>query len=196
VPKKHSDKIWKRFRSACDDFFNAKGSYFSNIHSHEEENLALKLGLMNKLKEHPFTENKAENLEILKNFQREWTDIGHIPIKEKDKLQNEFRALVNEQLDRLKISEVEMSAATFQTRIEQIRSDPQSKKILFRERELLSSRVSKMRDDINLWENNIGFLANSKNAAILKAEFEQKINKAKSDLKVMEAKLKILRAQG
>lgn len=196
VPKKHSDKIWKRFRSACDDFFNAKGSYFSNIHSHEEENLARKIELMNKLKEYPFTENKAENLEILKNFQREWTEIGHIPIKEKDKLQNDFRALVNEHLDRLKISEVEMSAATFQTRMEQIRNDPQSKKIIFRERELLSTRISKMRDDINLWENNIGFLANSKNAAILKAEFEQKINKAKSDLKVMEAKLKILRAQG
>ena len=196
VPKKHSDKIWKRFRAACDDFFNAKGSYFSNIHSHEEENLARKIELMNKLKEYPFTENKTENLEILKNFQREWTEIGHIPIKEKEKLQNDFRALVNEHLDRLKISEVEMSAATFQTRMEQLRNDPQSKKIIFRERELLSTRISKMRDDINLWENNIGFLANSKNAAILKAEFEQKINKAKSDLKVMEAKLKILRAQG
>ena len=196
VPKKHSDKIWKRFRAACDDFFNAKGAYFSNIHGHEEENLAKKVELMGKLKEYPFTENKTENLEILKNFQREWTEIGHIPIKEKDKLQNEFRALVNEHLDRLKISEVEMSAATFQNRMDQIRNDPQSKKIIFRERELLSSRITKMRDDINLWENNIGFLAKSKNAAILKAEFEQKIDKAKSELKVMEAKLKILRAQG
>ena len=195
VPKKHSDKIWKRFRAACDEFFNAKSSYFSNIHSHEEENLTRKLELMNRLKEYPFTDNKSENLGILKNFQREWTEIGHIPIKEKDKLQNEFRALVNEQLDKLKISEVEMSAATFQNHIDQVRNDPQSKKILFRERELLASKISKMRDDINLWENNIGFLAKSKNAAILREEFEQKINKAKSDLKVLEAKFKILRQQ-
>ena len=50
-------------------------------------------------------------------------------------------------------------------------------------------------EDINLWENNIGFLANSKNAAILKEEFEKKINNAKSEVKVMEAKLKLLRAQ-
>lgn len=196
VPKKHSDKIWKRFRAACDEFFLAKSSYFSNLHGHEEENLAKKLDLMTRLKEHPFSENKSENLEILKNFQREWTEIGHIPIKEKDRLQNEFRALVNEQLDKLRISEVEMSAVNFQSRIESIKGDPQSKKILFRERELLASKISKARDDINLLENNIGFLANSKNAAILKAEFEQKINKAKGDLKVMEAKLKILRAQG
>jgi hypothetical protein len=196
VPKKHSDKIWKRFRAACDDFFTAKSSYFSNIHSHEEENLAKKLELMNKLKEFKFSENKTENLETLKNFQREWTEIGHIPIKEKDKLQNEFRALVNEQLDKLRISEAEMSAVNFQSRIESIKNDPQSKKILFRERELLATKISKTREDINLWENNIGFLADSKNAAILKAEFEQKINKAKGDVKVMEAKLKILRAQG
>jgi hypothetical protein len=52
-----------------------------------------------------------------------------------------------------------------------------------------------MKEDINLWENNIGFLANSKNAVILKEEFEKKINKAKSDVKVMEAKLKLLKTQ-
>ena len=196
VPKKHSDKIWKRFRTACDEFFGAKSAYFSDIHTHEEENLNKKMELMNRLKEYSFTDNKSENLEVLKNFQREWTDIGHIPIKDKDRLQNEFRTLVNQQLDNLRISEAEMSAATFQSRIDSIRNDPQSKKIIFRERELLATKISKLRDDINLWENNIGFLANSKNAAILKAEFEQKINKAKSDLKVMEAKLKILRSQG
>lgn len=196
VPKKHSDKVWKRFRAACDEFFSAKAAYFSNIHTHEEENLAKKIELMNKLKAFQFTENKSENLDTLKNFQREWTDIGHIPIKDKDRLQNEFRTLINEQLDKLRISEAEMSAATFQNRLDSIKGDPQSKKIIFRERELLASKITKLRDDINLWENNIGFLANSKNADILKTEFEQKINKAKSDLKVMEAKLKILRTQG
>ena len=151
---------------------------------------------MARLKEFHFGDNKSENLETLKNFQREWTEIGHIPIKDKDRLQTEFRNLINEQLDKLRISEAEMSAATFQSRIESIKGDPQSKKILFRERELLASKISKMKEDINLWENNIGFLAASKNASILKAEFEQKINKAKSDVKVMEAKLKILRTQG
>jgi hypothetical protein len=64
-----------------------------------------------------------------------------------------------------------------------------------RERDFLIGKIAKLRDDINLWENNIGFLANSKNAAILKEEFEKKINRAKSELKVMEAKLKILKSQ-
>jgi len=195
VPKKHSDKIWKRFRAACDEFFNAKSSYFSNVQAHEEENLNKKLDLLMRLKSFPFGDDKNSNLDVLKNFQREWTEIGHIPIKDKDRLQNEFRTIVNEHLDHLKISEIEISTLTYKSKIENIKNDPQARRVITREKEFLSGRISKLREDINLWENNIGFLAKSKNAAILKEEFEKKIDKAKNDLKVMEAKMKILRQQ-
>jgi hypothetical protein len=151
--------------------------------------------LIKRLKEFQFTESKSQNLEYLKNFQREWTEIGHIPIKEKDKLQNEFRVIINEHLDRLKISEVEISTVNFQSKVEALKNDPQSRRLLTKEKEILSGKISKLKEDINLWENNIGFLAESKNAAILKTEFEKKINKAKSELKVMEAKVKILKSQ-
>jgi hypothetical protein len=195
VPKKYSDKIWKRFRAACDEFFNAKTFYFSNLQSSEAENLNKKIDLIKRLKELAFGADKNENLNILKNFQREWTEIGHIPIKEKDKLQNEFRTIINECLDKLKISEVEMTAVSYQNHLDSLKNDPQSKRLIGKEREILAGKISKMKEDINLWENNIGFLANSKNAAILKEEFAQKINKAKSDVKVMEAKLKLLKTQ-
>ncbi|MBE0647086.1 MAG: DUF349 domain-containing protein [Bacteroidales bacterium] len=195
VPRKHSDKIWKRFRSACDDFFKAKSAYFANIHTHEDENLKAKEELLKKLKDHEFSDDKNKNLDDLKTFQREWTQIGHVPFKERDRLQNEFRKLVNEHLDKLKISEVEMTAISYQSKMESMKNDPQAKRIIIREKENLSLKISKLRDDINLWENNIGFLANSKNANILKAEFEKKIDQAKNELKMMEAKFKILRQQ-
>ncbi|MCX6252102.1 MAG: DUF349 domain-containing protein [Bacteroidetes bacterium] len=195
VPKKHSDKIWKRFRAACDEFFTAKSSYFSNVRSNEGENLNKKTDLINRLKEFQATEDKNQNLEMLKNFQREWTEIGHIPIKEKDKLQNEYRAIINQHLDKLKISEFEISAVNFQNRIENLKNDPNSRRLIGREKDFLAGKISKLKEDVNLWENNIGFLADSKNAAILKEEFTKKINKAKSELKVMEAKFKILRSQ-
>ena len=194
VPRKHADKIWKRFRSACDVFFTAKTGYFSNIHTHEEENLKKKQELLKKIKEYTFGENKNENLQALKELQRQWTEVGHVPIREKETLQNEFRSLVNQHLDKLKISEVEMTAVSYQSRMDAMKSDPQARKLLGRERDNLMVKISKLRDDINLWENNIGFLAKSKNAAILKEEFEKKIDKAKDELKVMEAKLKILKA--
>ncbi len=195
VPKKHSDKIWKRFRAACDAFFHAKSAYFANIQGHEEENLRKKTELISRIKDYQFGGDKTANLEILKTFQREWTDIGHIPMKDKDRLHNEFRSLISQHLDKLKISEVEMSTLNFQSRIESMKNDPQSRRFIGREKETLMGKISKMKEDINLWENNIGFLAKSKNAQILKAEFEKKIDLAKSELKVMEAKLKILKQQ-
>jgi len=88
-----------------------------------------------------------------------------------------------------------MSTVNYQTRMDTLKNDPQARRIIFKERETLSGKISKLREDINLWENNIGFLAKSKNAQILKEEFEKKINKAKSELKVLEAKLKILKQQ-
>ncbi|MEI7980587.1 MAG: DUF349 domain-containing protein [Bacteroidota bacterium] len=196
VPKKNSDKIWKRFRSACDDFFNSKQAFFSNIQASEGDNLNKKLDVMQRLREFQFTDNKPANLEALKNFQREWTEIGHIPIKEKDKLQNEFRSLINENLDKLKISEVEMSTVNFQARVDHLKGDPNARRVMGKEKEFLATKISKMKEEIILWENNIGFFAKSKSAALVKEEFENKINKAKSELKVLEAKMKILRQQG
>ena len=117
-------------------------------------------------------------------------------MKEKDKLQNEFRALVNENLDKLKISPVEISTASFQARFDNMRNDPNARRVIGKEREFLATKISKMKEEIILWENNIGFFAKSKSASIVKEEFESKINKAKSELKVLEAKMKILKQQG
>ncbi|MEI6684437.1 MAG: DUF349 domain-containing protein, partial [Bacteroidota bacterium] len=196
VPKKNSDKIWKRFRTACDDFFNAKQAFFSNVQASEGENLAKKLTLMTRLKEHQFGADKSANLDVLKAFQREWTEIGHVPMKEKDRLHNEFRALVNEHLDKLKISEVEMSTVSFQAKFDHLKNDPNARRVIGKEREFLATKITKMKEEIILWENNIGFFAKSKSALVVKEEFENKINKAKSELKVLEAKMKILKQQG
>ncbi|MCD4682785.1 MAG: DUF349 domain-containing protein, partial [Bacteroidales bacterium] len=91
VPKKYSDKVWKRFRAACDEFFNSKSEYYANIGKHESDNLKLKEELIEKVEKYKFSDDKNGNLETLKEFQREWTDIGHVPIRDKDRVQIEFR---------------------------------------------------------------------------------------------------------
>ena len=77
-----------------------------------------------------------------------------------------------------------------------MKSDPNARRVIGKERETLAMRITKMKEEITLWENNIGFFAKSKSAAIVREEFENKINKAKSELKVLEAKMKILKQQG
>lgn len=192
VPKKYSDKIWKRFRAACDHFFNRKSEFFSNIGKHEEENLQRKKELIENVKTHDFTDDNEENLSIIKDFQRQWMEIGHVPIKEKDKVQKEFRDAVDEQMERLKISAVDKSTIKYKTKIEKIKESSNSNRIIRKERNVIYNKINKLKNDINLWENNIGFLASSKNADILKDEFLKKIESAKQEIVILEEKLKYI----
>ncbi len=192
VPRKHSDKIWKRFRAACDEFFKAKSHYFSNINQIEDENLAKKKELIAEIDAFPVGESKKENLEALKTFQRRWLETGHVPISVKDQLQSEYRNAINRLLDRLKISSTEANTFNYKNKIESMQSGPDAGKALFRERIQLESKINKLQGDINTWENNIGFLASSKNADLLKQEFDRKIKGAKEELQLLKAKLKLL----
>lgn len=193
VPRKHSDKIWKRFRAACDAFFNAKDVYFANIHEHETVNMQAKVDLIKMVTDFEYTADKSENLTILKDFQRKWMEIGHVPIKEKDRLNQEFRKAINAQLDKLNISSVEMSDENFRSRVDTMKDGPEGQRQIIKEVNFLHNKVTKMMEDITLWENNLGFFAESKNANLLKTEFERKIEKARQEVKVLEAKIKYLR---
>jgi hypothetical protein len=192
VPRKHAEKIWQRFRGACEEFFNRKSAHFSGIRIKEAENLKLKEELIASVENHNFGTDRAENLEVLKEYQREWTEIGFVPFKEKDRLQNAFRNAINKRLDQLNISNSEIMLSTFMSRIDNIKGTAEGNRQLQREQTFLQNKINQLREEIMLWENNIGFLADTKNANIVKSDFEKKIEKAKSELSAMEAKLKYL----
>ncbi|MFP4469120.1 MAG: DUF349 domain-containing protein [Bacteroidales bacterium] len=192
VPRKHSDKLWARFRAACDHFFNRKAEHFASIRGEETDNLKKKEDIIRQVEEYNFEGNKSDSLAILKDFQRQWTEIGHVPFKEKDRLQNAFRNAINKQLDKLNISNSEMTLASYKSKMEVIKGASDGDRQLYRERSFIQNKINKLREDIMLWENNIGFLAHSKKANLLKVEFEKKIEKAKSEVSVLETKLKIL----
>ncbi|MEI6059332.1 MAG: DUF349 domain-containing protein [Bacteroidota bacterium] len=193
VPRKHSEKIWKRFRTACDDFFNTKNEYFKGLQASEGGNLQLKLDIITKLTEFEYSENRQESLNKVKELQREWMDTGHVPIKEKDRIQAEFKAAVNKIYDKLKVDSQEASQMTYRTRYENVKDQPDAGRIINRERTGLQSKIDSLKEEILLWENNIGFFARSKQANLLRAEFEGKIAHAKEELASLEAKSKILK---
>lgn len=193
VPRKNSEKIWRRFRSACDTFFSRKSEFFNSIRDVESDNLNLKKDLITKIQEYAISKEKHINLDALKTFQRQWMEIGHVPMKVKDQLQVQYRKAIDSLFEKMKLTELEMSATEYQGMIEGMRDEPESQERIRRERFTLTNKIAKLREEINLWENNIGFFASSKNADLMKAEYEKKINKAKGDLKVLEAKIKILR---
>ena len=190
--KKVSDIVWKRFRAACDRYFEAKSHFFAHINEHEAENLAKKEALIEKVKTFQIGEDRNAALEAVKVFQREWSEIGHVALKEKDRLYNEFKNAVNKVFENLKISTSEIRRTQYNHRIEEIMSGSDAKNILDKERRNLTTKLQALKDDVNLWENNLGFFAKSKNADILKQDFLKKIDKAKAEIKDLEEKIKLL----
>ena len=191
VPKRHTDKIWKRFRAACDTFFTRKNEHFSGRRTEEEANLAAKKALLEEIKAFEIGPNRNENMEAIKVFQKRWIEIGYVPMKYKDAINKEYRELIDGFFDTMRKNQNEASTNEFREMMEGWRDDPNANDRVRRERNTLQTRIQKLRDEIAAMENNIGFFSNSKNSELMRAEYEKKINKAKEDLKVLEAKLKI-----
>ncbi|MBQ7279676.1 MAG: DUF349 domain-containing protein [Bacteroidales bacterium] len=187
--RKVSEKVWHRFRSACDDFFRRKGEYFKNMRSSESENLAKKQEILDKLKSYEFGNDKEENLRVIKEFQRQWMEIGHVPIAEKDRLQKEFRDTINAHFEKLKISAREAAEDAYRERVQAGSGD---KRFVSSERQQLTEKIEKLKASVKLWENNLGFLASSRSADLLKEEFEKKMQATRQQIALLEAKLKIL----
>lgn len=190
--RKHSEAIWKRFRSACDQFFEAKSNYFNNAQEIEAENLKKKEDLIERLKNHAFGADRNENLEAIKAYQREWTEIGFVPKKEKDRIYAAYREALDQRFADLKISAEDRKRDNYRSRINNILSDPNADRLLDKEKRFLMNKLEQLKNDISIWENNLGFFANSKNADLLKAEFSKKIDAAKQEVKELEYKLKMM----
>ena len=195
VPKRHSDKIWKRFRSACDTFFTSKSEHFSGVKGVEEENLRLKRELLERIKAYEIQKERSANMEAIRGFQREWMAIGFVPMKYKDSLQEDYRNSIDALFDKMKNNENEISTAEYRTMVEGLKDNPESRDKVRRERNILTNKITKLREEIVVLENNIGFFTGSKQSELMRAEYEKKINRSKNEIKVLEAKLKILNEQ-
>lgn len=192
TPRKYSDQIWKRFRAACDKFFEAKSNYFNNIQEIEAENLRKKEELIQKILTHEFSDDRNANMEALKEYQNEWIAIGFVPKKEKDRIYTEYREALNKRFADLKISAEDMRHNRFRNKIDNILNNPNAEKMIDKEKNFLKNKLTQLKEDISLWENNLGFFSNSKNAEIITAEFRKKIEAAKEEIKDLEYKIKMM----
>lgn len=188
--RKVSEKVWQRFRKACDEFFAKKGEFFAERRTSESENLAQKEAILAELKAHQFGDNREENLNAIKEFQRRWAEVGFVPMAEKDRLHKEFRGEIDRIFEQLKISAREAEETAYRERIRSVGGD--AKKFVNNEKAELLEKIEKLHSDLNLWENNLGFLASSKQADLLKQEFEKKMQGARQQIALMQAKLRIL----
>ncbi len=192
VPRKHSDRIWKRFRAACDTFFDAKNKFFSHVDEEQEANMTLKKELIKKLKEFNPKGDEEETIVALKKFQNEWAEIGFVPINCKNQLQDEFREILNEQFDKLKMSEFGRDIQKYKAKIDSfLHADNTEQKIL-KERDKVKNKITQLESSISTWENNIGFFSESSSSNKLKEDLEHKMENAKIKLNLLKEKLHII----
>lgn len=192
APRKYSDKIWKRFRAACDTFFDRKSEFFKDRRHEEEENLKMKQAIIDDIKSFKALKNKDENIEALKNFQKQWNEIGHVVYKEKDKIYKQFKNAISELSSKLSITNSDLSISNFENKIETYKNSSDGEHNLLKERAFLANKLKKLKDDIILWENNIGFFSNSKQSNAFKEEFEKKIESAKKNQSSIQDKIKLI----
>ena len=193
VSRRYSDAIWKRFRSACDKFFERKAAFFASLDQQYEENLAKKKELLEELKAF-VVENKERGFEALKELQHRWAEIGFVPIKQKEAIQKEYRKAVDAIFAKLRSSDKENRLERFKGKISSIAEGGDRRRLRF-ERDRLYNKMKQLESDIALLENNIGFFSKSKNAEAMIREVNNKIAKAKEEMATLVEKIDMIDKQ-
>jgi hypothetical protein len=192
VPHKQSDRVWKRFRTACDSFFERKSKHFSEIDNSFGNNLEKKLDLIKQIEEFRIGENASASLEQLKNFQRQWSEIGFVPLKDKDEVHEKYREAINKKFDELQIDDNHRNMLKFKNKLDSYLEKPNGIQRIRQEREKYIIRLKQMENDILLWENNIGFFTRSRNAETMIQEVEQKIESTKKSIDLLNHKISMI----
>ncbi len=188
VPKKHSDNIWHRFQAACDAFFESRKANLSESRAAEQVNLKAKREIIAALKEIPLDANRAEMMPKVKELQAKWQTIGHVPMREKDKLYDEYRAACDALYNRL--GRDRGGRSRFEDVINEMGTDEQK---LYRERERILRAFEIKRNELKTYENNLGFLSSkSKSGDSMVREMERRIQRIKDDLASIEEKIKLI----
>ena len=182
VPKKYGDQLWNDFLAACNHFFEARNE--------EHANLDKKKAVVEKLKallENPVDDTQAE----VRKLTEEYNSIGHVPYKEKDKIFNEYHEVLDKIFKELNISTARRRLNNFKTNLKNVAK--RGEDALDNERTRLQRRAEQMKQEIQTYENNLGFLnASSKKGNSLIDEMNRKVQKLKDDLELIKQKIKAI----
>ncbi len=192
VPRRDSDKLWKRFRAACDAFFTSKSNYFDDTDSTFDDNLKAKTDLIGEMDAFVALEERKLNLDALSDFQSRFDAIGYVPSNKKEWIREEFRQSLDRLLEKIGMDESDRSLFRFRSRIKGILQTPRAEMKLNFERDKLVSKLQQLQSDISVWENNIGFFKLSQSSEGTLQGFHEKIDSAHERIKSLEKKIRIL----
>lgn len=190
VSNRHSEAIWRRFRKACDTFFDNKQSQHEGELSAQGDNLVKKRALLDELKAYTAPADEAQHLADLKDFVLRWNAIGLVPSADRGSVNKEFAALIDKQYGALNIDKADAEMEQYRGKIEAMAAEGGDR--LRRERTKVQAQVRQAEQDVETLENNIGFFAKSKNSDKIISEFNTKIANARTELEKLNKRMGII----
>ena len=193
VPKKLGDQLWEEFLAACNKFFDARSAAGAGQRGEERENLEKKRGVIEKLK--AVAEEASDDVqEKVQKLVEEYQAIGHVPFKEKDKLYEEYHAVLDKLYKELNVSVAKRRLNNFKQSLKQVAE--RGENALDNERARLFRQYEALKQEIQTYENNLGFLnASSKKGNSLIDEMNRKVQKLKDDMNLLREKIKAIDAE-
>lgn len=193
VPKKLGDQLWEEFLGACNKFFEARKAAGAGTRSDERENLEKKRDVIERLK--AAAEEAGEGLqEKVQQLVEEYQAVGHVPFKEKDKLYEEYHAVLDKLYKELNISVAKRRLTKFKDNLKQVAE--RGENALDSERARLMRQYEQLKQEVQTYENNLGFLnASSKKGNSLIDEMNRKVQKLKDEVQLVREKIKAIDAE-
>lgn len=188
VPKAQSEKIWNRFREACNAFFDKKKNHFKALDAKKAENLKNKLSFLNELSKKTFAGKGKNSFSELQNITKDWNRLGPVP-RGKEEIEQQFKQVMDGFYKSLKINQKELEELKFKNKLENIKDDEFK---LNKERQFIRNKISEKQKEIAQYENNMSFFANSKGTEKLKEQVHQKIANCQTKIEELKAQLRLL----
>ena len=193
VPKKLGDQLWDEFLGTCNKFFEARNAAGAGTRSEERENLEKKRDVIERLK--VAAQEAGDGLqERVQKLVEEYQSIGHVPFKEKDKLYEEYHAVLDKLYKDLNITVAKRRLSKFKDSLKQVAE--RGENALDNERARLMRQYEQLKSEVQTYENNLGFLnASSKKGNSLIDEMNRKVQKLKDEVQLVRDKIKAIDAQ-
>ena len=193
VPKKLGDQLWAEFLGACNKFFEARNAAGAGQRNEEHANLDKKREVIERLK--AIAQETGDNLqEKVQKLVEEYNAIGHVPFKEKDKIFEEYHAVLDKLYKDLNISVAKRRLNNFKQNLKLVAD--RGENALDNERARLFRQYEALKQEVQTYENNLGFLnASSKKGNSLIDEMNRKVQKLKDDMNLVREKIKAIDAQ-
>lgn len=190
VPKKMGDQMWQEFNGICNKFFEAANAAGAGTRSAEHQNLNKKREIVEQLK--ALTEQAGDDLQAkVQKLVAEYQAVGHVPYKEKDKIYEEYHAILDKLYKTLNISSAKRRLNNFKDNLKQVAE--RGENALDNERARLMRQYEQLKNEVQTYENNLGFLnASSKKGNSLIDEMNRKVQKLKDQVQLVREKIKAI----